>query len=209
MAVSKTILGMNARNFLYIRPNNKASAKRRADDKLETKKMLLHMDLPTPSILATFYDRSDVRNFNWDLPSEGFALKPARGYGGGGILAFRSWSGNAGVTMGNNIYTVKQLSAHIFDILDGAFSLQYLPDKAVIEELVIPHPFFKKFAPTGLADIRIIVFHNIPVMAPMHIPPKESGGKATLQLGAIAAGIDMRTGITTHALYHSDLIQKI
>jgi len=209
MSVSKTVLGMNARNFLYIRPNNKVSAKKRADDKLATKKVLLHNELPTPSLLATFYDRNDVRNFDWKLPSEGFALKPARGYGGGGILAFRSWSGNAGITMGNDIYTVKQLSSHIFDILDGAFSLQYLPDKAFIEELVTPHSFFKKFAPTGLADIRIIVFHNIPVMAMMRIPTKESGGKANLQLGAIAAGIDMRTGITTHALYHSHLIQKI
>src|SRR3954470_11023658 len=122
MAVSKTVLGMNARNFLYIRPNNKASAKRRADDKLETKKMLLQNNIPTPPLLATFYDRGDVRNFHWQLPSEGFALKPARGYGGGGILAFKSWTGESGVTMGNETYTIKQLNSHIFDILDGAFS---------------------------------------------------------------------------------------
>lgn len=200
---------MNARNFLYIRPNNKSSAKRLADDKLETKKMLLDNGIATPSLLATFYERDDVLNFDWKLPQDGFALKPARGYGGGGILAFKNWNGETGTTVSNQIYTIKQLRSHVFDMLDGAFSLQYLPDKAFIEELVTPHPFFKKFAPIGLADIRIIVFHNIPVMAMIRIPTKQSGGKANLQLGAIAAGIDMRTGITTHALYHTGLIYKI
>jgi alpha-L-glutamate ligase-like protein len=209
MAISKSVLGMNARNFLYIRPNNKPSAKRRADDKLETKKMLLAHQITTPSLLATFYNREDVRNFDWELPAEGFALKPARGYGGSGILAFKKWNGQTGITVNEEIYTRKQLIAHIFDILDGAFSLQYLPDKAFIEKLITPHPFFKKFAPVGLADIRVIVFRNIPVMAMIRIPTQESKGKANLQQGAIAAGIDIRTGITTHALYHTDLIKRI
>src|SRR6266480_452075 len=111
MAVSKSVLGMNARNFLYIRPNNKPSAKRRADDKLETKKMLLSYNLPTPSLLATFYTSSDVRNFDWNsLPAKGFAVKPARGYGGAGILAFKEWSGFSGITVGGKMYTRKQLS---------------------------------------------------------------------------------------------------
>jgi alpha-L-glutamate ligase-like protein len=209
MAVSKSVLGMNARNFLYIRPNNKASAKRRADDKLETKRMLLANKITTPSLLATFYTRKDVRDFDWNLPEEGFAIKPARGYGGGGILAFKKWDGQTGVTVNGEIYTKKQLSAHIFDLLDGAFSLQYLPDRAFIERLVTPHPFFKKFAPIGIADIRIIVFRTIPIMAMIRIPTKESGGKANLQQGAIAAGIDMRTGITTYATHHNSLIRHI
>lgn len=210
MAVSKTILGMNARNFLYIRPHNKPSAKRRADDKLETKKILLAFDIPTPSLLATFYTSQDVRNFDWSkLPADGFAIKPARGYGGGGILAFKKWDGDSGITVAGETYTSKQLSSHIFDLLDGAYSLQYLPDKAFIEKLITPHPFFKKIAPIGLTDIRIIVFHNIPVMAMMRIPTQQSGGKANLQQGAVATGIDMRTGITSHALYHNHFIKRL
>jgi alpha-L-glutamate ligase-like protein len=210
MAVSKTILGMNARNFLYIRPNNKPSAKRRADDKLETKKMLLAHDLPTPSLLSTFYSSHDVRNFDWkSLPKDGFAVKPARGYGGGGILAFKKWEGLSGVTISGETYTSKELSSHIFDLLDGAYSLQYLPDKAFIESLITPYPFFKKIAPVGITDIRIIVFHNIPIMAMMRIPTQQSKGKANLQQGAIAVGIDMRTGITSHALYHNNFIKRL
>lgn len=210
MAVSKTVLGMNARNFLYIRPNNKPSAKRRADDKLETKKTLLAFDLPTPELIATFYTSQDVRKFNWKkLPENGFAIKPARGYGGAGIVAFKAWNGRSGITVNGETYNSKQLSSLIFDMLDGAFSLQYLPDKAFIESLISPAPFFKKIAPIGLADIRVIVFHNIPVMAMMRIPTQQSKGKANLQQGAIAAGIDIRTGITSHALYHNDFIRRL
>jgi len=210
MAVSKTVLGMNARNFLYIRPNNKPSAKRRADDKLATKKMLLAHDLPTPSLLATFYTGQDVRKFDWtQLPKDGFAVKPARGYGGGGILVFKNWEGLTGTTVNGETYTSKQLSSNIFDLLDGAFSLQYLPDKAFIERLIAPHSFFKKIAPVGLTDIRVIVFHNIPVMAMMRIPTQQSEGKANLQQGAIATGIDMRTGITSRALFHNNFIKRL
>ena len=172
--------------------------------------MLLKNGIPTPPPIKIFPTRDSVRKFKWDLlPEDGFAIKPARGYGGAGIIAFKIWKNETGLTTNNEIFTSKQLESHIFDILDGAFSLQYLPDKAYIEKLVVPHPFFRRLAPLGLADIRIIVFHNIPVMAMMRIPTKQSSGKANLQQGALAAGIDIRTGITTHAISHSNLINKI
>ena len=209
MAISKSVLGMNARNFLYIRPFNKSLAKTIADDKLETKKILLENNIPTPSLLATFYTRKDVRSFDWDLPEDGFAIKPARGYGGSGIIAFKNWKNGVGTTVSGQEYTIKQLESHIFNILDGAFSLQYLPDKAFIEERVIQSPFFKKIVPVGLADIRIIVFRQVPVMAMLRIPTRQSFGKANLQLGALAVGIDIATGITTSATSKSHLIYFI
>jgi alpha-L-glutamate ligase-like protein len=209
MAVSRQVLGMNARNFLFVRPFNRTFAKRLADDKLATKQVLLENTIATSSLIAAFYSRNDVREFDWQLPSGGFAIKPARGYGGGGILAFKSWNGKTGRTVTGQEFTIKQLESHIFDLLDGAYSLQYLPDKAFIEELVIPHPFFRKLTPVGLPDIRVIVFRHVPVMAMMRLPNRESSGKANLQLGAVALGIDMRTGITTYASYHNHLIEKI
>lgn len=209
MAVSKSVLGMNARNFLFIRPFNKPSAKKNADDKLETKKILLENGIATPSLIATFYTRKNVRTFNWELPLNGFAVKPARGYGGSGILAFKNWKNGSGTTVSGQEYTIKQLESHIFNILDGAFSLQYLPDAAFIEELVAQSPFFKKIAPVGLADIRVIVFRQVPVMAMIRIPTQQSFGKANLHLGALAAGIDLATGITTNALNNMQLIYFI
>jgi alpha-L-glutamate ligase-like protein len=209
MAVSKSVLGMNARNFLYIRPFNKPSAKGNADDKLETKKIMLENNIPTPALLGTFYTRRDVRNFDWDLPENGFVVKPSRGYGGGGILAFKYWKNGMGKTVSGQEYTIKQIESHIFNILDGAFSLQYLPDKAFIEERVVQSSFFKKIAPVGLSDIRIIVFRHVPVMAMLRIPTQQSFGKANLHLGALAVGIDIATGITTSATSKSRLIYFI
>jgi alpha-L-glutamate ligase-like protein len=206
MAVSKSVLGMNARNFLFISPFNKPSAKNIADDKLETKKVLIENNIPTPAILATFYTRKDAREFDWDLPENGFVIKPSRGYGGGGIIAFKQWRDGVGTTVSGQEYTIKQLESHIFNILDGAFSLQYQPDKAFIEERIIPGSFFKKIAPVGLADIRIIVFRHVPVMAELRVPTRQSFGKANIHLGALAVGIDMATGITTSAISKSRLI---
>jgi alpha-L-glutamate ligase-like protein len=209
MAISKSVLGMNARNFLFIRPFNKPSAKKNADDKLETKKILLENGIAIPSLIATFYTRTSVREFDWELPANGFVIKPARGYGGSGIIAFKSWKNGVGITVSGEEYTIQQLESHMFNILDGAFSLQYLPDTAFIEELVAQSPFFKKIAPVGLADIRVIVFRHIPVMAMIRIPTQQSFGKANLHLGALAAGIDLATGITTNALSNTQLIYFI
>lgn len=204
MAVSKDILGMNARNFLYIRTYNKPSAKRLADDKLATKRRLIRNDIPTAKLLASFYNRSDILDFDWDLPKDGFVLKPARGFGGQGILVMRSWDHDSGkgISITGKEYTIKQLQSHLFDLLDGAYSLQNLPDKAFIEELISPHPFFKKLAPIGLPDIRVVVFNHIPIMAYMRLPTKESEGKANQGSGALGIGIDLRTGITTYATAH-------
>jgi len=209
MPISKTVLGMNARNFLYIRPFNKPSAKHIADDKLVTKNLLLEHNIPTPALLTTFYTRKDARNFHWDLPANGFVVKPARGYGGNGIIAFKGWKNGIGTTISGQEYTIKQLESHIFNILDGAFSLQYEPDKAFLEERVVQSPFFKNIAPVGLADIRVVVFKLAPVMAMLRIPTQQSFGKANLQLGALAVGIDLATGITTSATSKSRLIYFI
>ncbi len=209
MAVSKTVLGMNARNFLYIRPYNKSSAKKNADDKLKTKKILVENGIPAPTLLASFRNRDEVRSFNWDsLPESGFAIKPARGYGGSGIIIIKHWKKNIGHDLSGEVYDKTKLESHIFDILDGAFSLQYLPDTAFIEDKLVQHPFFKKITPMGLTDIRIIVFKHVPIMAMLRIPTQQSGGKANIHLGALATGIDISTGITTSATNNSKLIYK-
>lgn len=209
MAISDSALGMNARNFLYINPYNKARAKRRADDKLLTKRTLIKNSIPTANIIHTFSTRSSMNDFSWDLPKEGFAIKPARGYGGEGILVFDEWDGQSGITISGKKYTIGQIKSHILDIFDGVYSLQSIPDRAYIEERITPHPFFKKLAPIGLPDVRIIVFNKIPVMAMLRLPTEESHGKANIHQGAIALGIGLRTGITKHGIYHDKPISVI
>lgn len=201
MAVTKSILGMNARNFLYIRRYNSTDAKRHADDKLVTKEVLLKNRLPVPKLIVGFYQTDDIKHFHWKLPRDGFVIKPARGFGGGGILAITSWDGKKATTRTGETYTKEQLQSHLYDIFDGAYSLNFLPDKAFIEGLVTPSMFFSKLNSLGVPDIRVIVFNKVPVMAMLRFPTKQSKGKANVHLGALAIGIDIRTGMTTHAIY--------
>lgn len=210
MPVSRDILGMNARNFLYIRRYNSTEAKKVADDKLIMKDVLIQKGVKTPNLFSIFYDRDSIKNYTWmDLPSRGFVIKPARGYAGAGILPIRKWDGEIATTATGQTYTIKQLESHILDILEGAYSLKFLPDNAFIEERIYPHPFFKKLTGHGIPDIRVIVFNSIPVMAMIRLSTEESHGKANLHQGAIGFGIDIRTGITTHAILYDQQITHI
>lgn len=210
MAVSRNILGMNARNFLYIRRYNSSDAKKIADDKLETKNTLIQNGIKTPNLFSIFYDRDSIKNYVWqDLPERGFVIKPARGYAGAGILPIRKWDGETATTASGQTYTIKQLESHILDILEGAYSLKFLPDNAFIEERLHPHPFFKKLTGFGIPDLRVIVFNRIPVMAMIRLSTEESHGKANLHQGAIGFGIDIRTGITTHAILYDQQVLYI
>src|SRR5690606_36203479 len=106
MSISKQILGMNARNFLYVNRYNKPSAKRRADDKLRTKRRLIENNIPTAKLIHTFLSRKSLRNYTWDLPTDGFVIKPGRGYGGEGILVFKKWENGTGKTISGETYNL-------------------------------------------------------------------------------------------------------
>lgn len=210
MAVTKNILGMNARNFLYVNKYNSAASKRIADDKLEMKNVFIQNGVKTPKMYTVFYNRDAIVNFDWEsLPRRGFVIKPARGYAGAGILPIKKWENNIATSVTNQEYTIKQLESHILDILEGAYSLKFLPDNAFIEERLHPHPFFKKLTNFGIPDLRVIVFNKMPIMAMMRLSTEESSGKANLHQGAIGFGIDIRTGITTNAILYDRKIEYI
>ncbi len=197
MPVSKQALGMNARNYLYIRPNNKPRAKERADSKLLTKEHLVKKKIPTPELKEVFRTHRDVRDYDWTKLKGSFVLKPARGYGGGGILVVRNWNGEQGRRLGSKPITKEELEAEIYSILDGAYSLNNLPDIALIEKRVIVSSTMRKLSKKGVPDIRVIVYNKVPVMAMLRLPTKYSNGCANLHQGAMGVGIDLRTGITT------------
>lgn len=210
MAVTKDILGMNARNFLYVNKYNSKESKRIADDKMEMKSVFLKSGIKTPKLFSIFYNRDSIVNYDWDsLPKRGFVIKPARGYAGSGILPIKKWENGIAITSTNQEYTIKQLESHILDILEGAYSLKFLPDNAFIEERLHPHPFFKKLTNFGIPDVRVIVFNKIPIMAMVRLSTEESNGKANLHQGAIGLGIDIRTGITTNAILYDRRIDYI
>lgn len=200
---SRKILGMNSRNLEYIRPFNLRRAKRIADDKILSKKILKKADIPVPKLLAKISTREELESFDWQTLPESFALKPNRGFGGEGIVVVYGKSkkkNDAWIKADRSYITIDDLKTHIQNILDGSFSLSGTPDVAFFEERLQLLKLFKPYAFKGIPDIRVIVFNKVPVMAMLRLPTKESHGKANLQQGAIGVGIDMATGITTSAI---------
>lgn len=206
---SKKILGMNARNLEFIRPFNLSRAKRLADDKLLSKKVLAKNDLPVPKLIAKISTRDELENFAWEKLPDSFALKPNRGFGGEGILVVYSRKkgrADAWVKADRSIVTIEDLKNHIRNIIDGAYSLSGTPDLAFFEERLQLLKLFKPYAFKGIPDIRVIVFNKVPVMAMLRLPTKMSGGKANLTQGAIGVGIDLATGTTTTAVINKSHI---
>ncbi len=199
---SQGILGMNARNLDYIRPYNRARGKRISDNKILCKRVLNKHDLPTPRLIAKISTVEELERFDWSKLPSSFALKPNRGFGGEGIVVVygKKKTGDVWVKANGSSLTLDDIQAHIRNILDGSFSLSGTPDTAFFEERLTLLKLFKPYAYKGIPDIRVIVFNNIPVMAMLRLPTKESGGKANLQQGAIGLGIDLASGTTTTAV---------
>src|SRR5258708_1851924 len=203
-----SILGLNARSQLYLSKNMKAG-KKIADSKIATFRVMKASEVHTPQIYKKFRNPKDIFDFNWESLPNAFALKPSRGLGGEGIVVVKKRSADktGWITTGRIKVTSEDLKLHILDILEGAYSIGNVPDVAFVQEYVGRHNAFRKYSYRGTPDIRVIVFNKVPVMAVLRLPTKESGGRANLFQGAIAAGIDIATGITTRAIWHGDIIK--
>ncbi len=200
---SRKILGMNARNLLFIRPNNLRPARRLADDKLLCKRIFKKNKLPVPSVIAKIKSFEELENFDWSALPDSWVLKPNRGFGGEGILIVygkKKNLENTWIKADGSLVTVEDVKTHIRNILDGNFSLSGVADVAFFEERLKLLKLFKPYSFKGIPDIRIIVYNKVPVMAMLRLPTRESDGKANLQQGAIGVGIDLSTGVTTTAV---------
>ncbi len=203
------VLGINARNLLYIKPFNPKKAIAFADDKLKTKAFLTARGIPAAKIYARIEDRDQLRAFDFSkLPNE-CVLKPNFGFGGEGIMILKGRNKHGQFKRGKEIITNAELIEHIEDILDGKFSLGGRRDTAFFEQTLVSHDCFTPFRPVGLPDIRIIVFNLVPVMAMLRIPTAVSDGKANLHLGGIGIGIDIAKGTTTHAAQYHHMISEL
>lgn len=197
------ILGINARNLLYLHPYNPAKAVALADDKMKTKAFLSARGVPVAKVFARIEDREQLLAFDFaQLPDE-CVLKPNYGYGGEGILVLRGRRNGVFLERGKQTVTERRLREHIEDILDGRFSVNGKRDTAFFEKILTAHSCFAPFRPAGLPDIRLVVFNLVPVMAMLRIPTRLSGGKANVHQGGIGVGIDIARGITTHAFQYS------
>ncbi len=207
---SVNLLGLNARNRLFL-STNKKEGRRIADSKLLTKRVLIRNHLATPAILAVFRNPKDIMNFSWETLPDNFVLKPSKGFGGQGVMIIKKkakWAGEW-YLMDGSIITVQALRFHALEILSGRFSLHNSSDIAFIEERIKIQKIFAKYVWHGVPDIRVVVFNKVPVAAMLRLPTRESQGKSNLHQGAIGVGIDLATGITTHGFLDGHFIKYI
>lgn len=92
----------------------------------------------------------------------------------------------------------QQIISHIANIIFGMYSGGD-EDYAILEELIVPHPYMTSFFSDGIPDIRVITLKNQPVMAMLRLPTSKSDGKANIHQGGVGVGIDIDTGKLTYA----------
>lgn len=200
---SRDVLGLNARNILFVSRYNKKTGKKIADHKLLTKSALRKAKLPIPRLYRVFRKFNEIDKFDFIKKlAESFVVKPDNSLGGEGILVVEQHGKYAGewLTTTGETVNVSDFKLLIRDILEGRFSMDNRPDIAFVEERIRIHKAFEKVSWGGTPDIGVLVFNKVPVMAYLRLPTKESGGRANMFQGAIACGIDMATGITTNAV---------
>jgi len=191
------VLGMNQRNLNYIQRWNQREAFPLVDDKLVTKQLCLDANIAVPELYGVIAAYHEVRDLEKLLGAhEDFALKPAGGSGGEGIIIIESRQKDRFRKPNGAIMRRAELEDHISQILGGVYSLGGQPDKVILEYRVKFDPIFDPISYLGVPDIRIIVFLGVPVMAMVRLPTRQSDGKANLHKGAIGAGIDIGTGTT-------------
>ncbi|OGK14267.1 hypothetical protein A3H80_01600 [Candidatus Roizmanbacteria bacterium RIFCSPLOWO2_02_FULL_37_19] len=195
------ILGINERNFTYVRKYNSRVAALIADNKIITKEVLQKGDIPTTKIFKTIKNFKELENLDFSKLPTDFVIKPVKGVEGGGIeiIYNRDKSGHFIGTQSKRL-TESGIKLFMTDILEGKFSHSYTPDQILIEERVKPHKKFRPFIYKGTPDIRVIIFRTVPIMAMIRWPTQDSNGKANLSQGAAASGVDLATGITTHTI---------
>ena len=204
------VLGLNARNFLYLAYNS-GKGRKIADSKLLTKRYLKRAGLPSPGVFTVFKQSEDIFKFAWESLPDNFVLKPSHGFGGEGIVIVKKkakWAGEWRL-MDDSLTNTGDLRSHALAILSGQYSLGSQPDAAFIEERIKITKAFRKYAYKGTPDIRIIVFNKVPVLAMLRLPTPKSEGKSNLHQGAIAVGIDLATGVTTHGIWQGQFLKKI
>jgi len=196
------ILGMNQRNLRCIGNYNPRKLFPLVDDKLQTKLLAENYQLATPRLLAVLRNQIDVKRFERYLPQggQGFAIKPAKGSGGKGILVIKEAKEGHYRKASGQWVSRYQVERHLSNLISGLYSLGGNPDVALIETLIESASEFNDFTFEGVPDIRIIVYRGYPVMAMMRLSTHASDGKANLHQGAIGVGIDLATGEAVQAV---------
>jgi alpha-L-glutamate ligase-like protein len=205
---SKQVLSINNRNLGYIYSYNERRHFNLADDKVLAKKVLSEVGVPVPDtylLVDSFYHVNRIDPHLEKL--DDYVIKPAQGRGGGGIVVITGKHKSGWCTASGKIKSNEDIKRHVADIVFGNHSFDK-SDVAIFEQRLIPAELLHELSPWGLPDVRIIAFKNKLMMAMCRVPTKDSGGRANIHQGAVAMGLDLDTGVSTHALFKNRLINN-
>jgi len=189
------VLGLNTRNIHLIARLNAVHWITVANDKLATKRHLDEAGVPTPRTLLSVESEHELDHRRTALEAAGgFALKPASGSQGQGIVLFAGVQQGEFRLLNGEVWNYDQLRAHVRDITRGLHSQADDPDRAIFEELIRPDEFSRFVAPDGIPDIRVLTVKGQPVAAMLRVPTRQSGGRANLHQGAAGFAVDLASG---------------
>lgn len=204
---ARGILGMNQRNVGVIGKYNPRSNYRLVDNKLRTKEAAQQAGIPVPALYAVIERQRDASKIVETVADHAcFVVKPAQGSGGKGILVITGRNGDNYVKSSGAEITASELRRHASNILAGLYSLGGRNDAAMVEALIEFDQRLACYSYEGVPDLRIIVFHGVPVMAMMRCATHASDGKANLHQGAVGVGLDLGTGRPVRAVQHGQLL---
>lgn len=203
------VIGMNDRNIRLISRYNPRHLYPLVDNKLKTKLMAAEKGVATPHLIGAVKTTHDVRRLH-DIVGEqrGFAVKPAKGSGGKGILVIAEQKEGTFIKNNGQILYLEDISRHASNILSGLYSLGGAPDVAIFEELIEPHPDYRDLSVEGVPDIRVIVYRGFPIMAMMRLSTRASDGKANLHQGAVGVGLSIADGRPVNAIQFDRIITE-
>ncbi len=205
---ARHVLGINARNLLYVHGLNPRRHFPLADDKSLTKKILEAAGVPTPRTLMELTNLAEVGRARERLEQIGeFVVKPARGRQGNGIIVvagseagrFRKADGSAAAW--------NDLRRALGDILFGVHSFGQ-SDHVLVERRIRAHPGLGALGELGLPDVRIILLHGHPAMAMMRVPTRASGGRANLHQGAVGVALRVTDGMAFRAVLKGKVVTR-
>lgn len=203
------ILGMNRRNIRYISRYNPRHLYPLVDNKLKTKILAQKAGITTPKLIGTVESQHDVSELAKILEGvNGFAIKPAKGSGGKGIMVLTRNAQGELVKNSGTVVTMEELQRHVSNTLSGLHSLGGSPDIAIIEELIEFDQQLGGYSFEGVPDIRVIVCRGYPVMAMMRLSTRSSDGKANLHQGAVGVGLDIATGRPLNAVQNGLKVER-
>jgi alpha-L-glutamate ligase-like protein len=203
------VLGINRRNAEYTLIYNQRRLYPLVDDKLLTKELARKAGAAVPELYGVIATQREVKTLGAIVGMrQDFVIKPARGFGGEGIVVIAERSRGAYRTASGTVMEEGQLAFHVSGILSGIYSLGGQPDKALIEYRVKFDPVFEAITFRGVPDIRIVVFLGVPAMAMVRLPTRASDGKANLHRGAIGTGVDIATGRTLTAVWRNSVVTE-